>query len=119
MIASPFDRPRRFEIFRASVARAELFVLVLSDDIPNALRRVVVVSTLSPREEPFGPSVPTRVPLSASATGLAFEGVTSPASPMTIPKNALVERLGRLAGPERSSVDRAIRLTFGYEEWPL
>lgn len=115
----PFDRPRRFELYRANAFESDLLVLVLSEDIPNALRRVVVACELVARGPAELPALPTRVELSRSATGLAFDAVAWPGSPITLPKAALVERLGRLSGPERHGVDRAIRLTYGYEDWPL
>lgn len=116
---APFERPKRFEVFKAVVFDSELFVLVLSDDVPNALRRVVVACALGRREGTLEPGIPTRLEFPAAATGLPFDAVGSPASPITIPKNALVEKLGLISGSDRAAVDRAIRLTYGYEDWPL
>jgi len=114
-----FDRPRRFEVFRASAQGLDFYALVLSDDIPNALRSVVVACSLEPLEEGADLHLPTRVARAAQDTGAPFDAVASPGSPITIPKNAIVERLGRLAAPFRAAVDRALRLVYGCEDWPL
>lgn len=114
-----FDRPRRFEIYQASAMELDLAVLILSDDIPNALRSVVVACVLEPSTKTAIVDLPTIVSLAASETGLAFDAYTSPGSPATLPKNALVERVGRLSTRARGDVDRAMRLVYGYEDWPL
>lgn len=114
-----FDRPKRFEVFRANVFDVDTFVLILSDDVPNALRRVVVACALGRLEQPMEPGLPTRVELPAASTGLPFNAAASPGSPLTLPKNALVERIGQVSGFDRAAVDRVIRLTYGYEDWPL
>lgn len=63
-------------------------------------------------------SLPTYVFLAREETGLGGEVVAYPASPFTLPKNALVERLGALSRKAQLRVDAAIRLVFGYDEWP-
>ncbi len=114
-----FDRPRRFEIFQANALELDLSVLILSDDIPNALRSVVVACVLEPLTKAARLDLPTIVSLAASDTGLSFDAYASPGSPATLPKNALVERVGRLSTRSRGAVDRALRLVYGYEDWPL
>lgn len=64
-------------------------------------------------------SLPTYALLSADESGLESEAVASPASPFTLPKGALVERFSTLPRKTQLRVDRAIRLVYGYEEWPL
>ena len=64
-------------------------------------------------------SLPTYVILAHTETGLDFETVASPASPFTLPKNALVERLGALSRKAQLRVDASIRLAYGYEELPV
>lgn len=114
-----FDQPKRFDVFRATALGVDLFVLVLSDDLPNALRPVVVACSLERLEKGADIGLPTWVPLGAPETGLEFDAVASPGSPVTLPKNALVERIGRLPTRARGAVDRALRLVYGYEDWPL
>ena len=113
------DRPRRFDVFRASAFDLDLNVLILSDDIPNALRSVVVACALEPPAKGARLDLPTVVFLGASETGLGVDTLASPGSPMTLPKNALIERVGRLSTSSRGAVDRAVRLVYGYEDWPL
>lgn len=113
------ERPRRFEVFRASAFGVDFFALVLSDDLPNALRPVVVACALEPLEKTADIDLPTWVALAAPETGLDFDAVASPGSPVTLPKNALVELVGRLPTRSRGAVDRALRLVYGYEDWPI
>ena len=113
------DRPRRFETFRASVQDIELAVVILSDDIPNAVRQVVVACELVPLEGGAIIGAPTWVTLAKGETGLPVASAANPGSPVTIPKNALIERLGRVSAFERAALDRAIRLPYGYEDWPI
>jgi len=94
-------------------------VLVLSDDIPNALRSVIVACSLDPNSKAFDVRLPTYVPLSAQEAGLASEVVASPASPFTLPKSALVELLSVLARRAQARVETALRLVFGFEDWPV
>lgn len=63
--------------------------------------------------------MPTYVILVHEETGLDSEVVASPASPFTLPKNALVERLAVLSRKAQLRVDTAIKLVYGYEEWPV
>lgn len=97
----------------------ELSILILSDDIANALRSVVVACALDPMSPEMDLRLPTYVLLRPMETGLELEMVASPASPFTLPKAALVERLGVLPRQARIKVDAAIQLVFGYQEWPL
>lgn len=64
-------------------------------------------------------SLPTYVLLGLEETGLEAVVVASPASPFTLPKNSLVERLAGLSRGARQRVDAAIRLAYGFEEWPI
>jgi len=64
-------------------------------------------------------SLPTYAILAAEESGLESEAVASPASPFTLPKAGLVERFSTLPRKAQLRVDRAIRLVFGYEEWPI
>lgn len=114
-----FERPKRFEVYRANALGVDFYALVLSDDVPNALRPVVAACSLEPVEKGMDLGLPTIVPLRPSSTGLPFEAVAGPGSPMTLPKNALVERIGFLPREAKAAVDRAFRLVFGYEDWPL
>lgn len=115
-----FERPRRFEVYRANPEGiGDLMVLVLSDDIINALRSVVIACALDPAVQGSVPDLPTYVRLCAEDAGLDSPVVASPASPFTLPKNALVERFSTLPRKARAEVDRAIRLALGYEDWPL
>lgn len=119
-LISKFERPRRFEIYRANPRGiGDLQVLILSDDIANALRSVVVACTLEPATKEMDLRLPTYVFLPPAETGLESEVVASPASPFTLPKNALVERLLVLPHKARQRVDTAVRLVFGYEDWPV
>lgn len=92
---------------------------MLSDDIPNALRSVVVGCSVEPFSEEFDLRLPTYALLSPAETGLDSEAVATPGSPFTIPKNALVERRGFLPRKAQNKVDAALRLVFGYTEWPI
>lgn len=114
-----FSRPRRFEVYQANAHGLDFFALALSDDIPNALRPVIVACSLEPLEKGMDLGLPTWVVLPGRETGLPFDAVASPGSPMTLPKNALVERIGLLPPRARAAVDQALRLIFGYEDWPL
>lgn len=114
-----FERPRRFEVYRANPEGiGDVFVLILSDDIINALRPVVVACALEPMTPEPDLRLPTYAPLPPEDTGLDGAVAASPASPFTLPKNALAERFSVLPRRTQSRVDRAVRLTFGYEEWP-
>ena len=113
-----FERPRRFEIYKANAHGLDFFALVLSDDIANALRSVVVVCSLEPLEKGMNLDLPTIVRLSPSDTSLSFDTAASPGSPITLPKNALVEGVGRLSVRTRRAVDEAFCLVFGYADWP-
>ncbi len=115
-----FERPQRFELYRANPqGLADMHVLILSDDVPNALRSVVVACALDPAAKELALGLPTYVLLPRGETGLDYEAVASLASPFTLPKNALVERLFLLPRKAQQRVDGAIRLVFGYEEWPV
>lgn len=94
-------------------------MLVLSDDIPNALRSVIIACSLEPVSDAMDLRLPTYARLSPQESGLGEEVVASPASPFTLPKAALVERLSTLQRKARQRVDAALRLALGYEEWPL
>lgn len=94
-------------------------VLILSDDVANALRSVVIACALDPASKELDLSLPTYALLTRGETGLDYEAVASPASPFTLPKNALVERLSLLPRRAQQRVDGAIRLVFGYDEWPV
>ena len=115
-----FERPRQFEVYRANPKGiGDINVLVLSDGILNALRSVIIVCSLDPLLESHDVNLPTYVLLPREETGLETEAVASPASPFTLPKNALVEKLSILPRKSQAKIDLALRLAFGYADWPL
>lgn len=83
------------------------------------MRSVVVACTLEASAQGMNLSLPTYVLLASEETGLESEVVATPASPFTLPKGALVDRFSVLSRRTQSHVDKALRLAFGYEEWPL
>lgn len=120
MPRSKFDRPRKFEVYRANLdVIGEMDILVLSDDIINALRSVIVACSLETMTGRFDLRLPTYVLLSPEETGLPQETVASPASPFTLPKKSLVERFSTLSRKSQPGIDSAVRLAFGYEDWPF
>lgn len=86
--------------------------------MPNALRGVVVACSLDAPSPEMDLTLPTYVLLTAEESGVGSALVASPASPFTLPKNALVEREGGLARRTQGRVDEALRLVFGYRDWP-
>ena len=119
-LSPKFERPRRFEVYRANPQGiGDLRILVLSDDVPNALRSVVIACSLDAVAKGMNLKLPTYVVLRPEETGLDAEIVASPASPFTLPKNSLVQKSGSLPRAAQRRVDMALRLAFGYEEWPI
>lgn len=80
---------------------------------------MVIACALDPVEGAMDLSLPTYARLGPQESGLEAEVVASPASPFTLPKAALVERLSALPRKARQRVDTALRLALGYEDWPL
>lgn len=111
--------PRPSQRSSTLVLRGDARILTLSDDIANTLRSVVIVCALNPVARGMDLSLPTYVILAPGESGLESEVSASPASPFTLPKDALVERFSTLPRKAQLRVDKAIRLVLGYEEWPL
>lgn len=79
----------------------------------------MIACALEPVAKGMDVSLPTCALLAAEESGLASETVATAASPFTLPKGALTERLGVLARKAQGRIDKAIRLAYGYDDWPL
>ena len=113
------DRPRQREVFRAAFAPGhEAFAVVVSCSEANAVRSVVVLCELC--EDPSGrfKGLPTTVAVPAADSELGKDYVAV-ASPYTLPKNCLIERMGTVSPQLYERLEDALRRVFGWSSWPV
>ncbi len=100
--------PRRGEVFR--VEGLDWPALIIQNDTGNRYSPTTIVALLTNNTaEPY----PFTTPVTAKASGLPRGGIVNLAFIMTVEKNRLTEKTGKLGARRMSAVDEAIRVSLG------